>query len=127
MTETALSKFSEYEGIAHGMCRRAGCKCQTPLLGWTEHNTPRCRLCNVEVLAAAPALSLTGLRELEKLRAFIAGKITFYDGQIEAWSRTKDDKFGAARADHQAAARELRDVSRKIDALEAALRAATEE
>ena len=47
-------KFSEYERIAHEMCRKAGCKCETPLLGWSDHKTPRCRLCCVEVRAQEP-------------------------------------------------------------------------
>lgn len=56
----SFSGFSEYELIAHGLCHQAGCKCQTPLLGWSDHNTPRCRLCNVEV--EAQALSTTERR-----------------------------------------------------------------
>lgn len=49
LTNGYTLRFSEYELIAHGMCRRAGCKCPRPLLGWTEQNTPRCRLCGTEV------------------------------------------------------------------------------
>lgn len=66
LPETPTGRFSEYETIAHGMCHRAGCKCPTPLLGWTEHNTPRCRLCCIELPALPVVQDESPKAETEK-------------------------------------------------------------